>query len=321
MLTSIDVHYLVGLLTKVSSSSDNEIELGSMVFDASAQEERDIDITVIQKNSDGSVAVFKGIEVKKHTKPLNIIHVEQLCAKFADMPEITHKAIVSASGYTKNAIKKAAHHGVQLYEIKNWTEPIVSCGNIHFLQEGGFPYTESTFDWLSIPKVNIGLKGESLKALSAEEYGALPVYDEKGEAYQGVPDVTTLANYLKADVIHTVTKERAKQGNSKGEILEVNIGYQPVLINPFVIIEDKKLPILGAHVSGLIQKFSIEHLLQFKGLVKVDEDAPVAFFAVVEVKMGNILGVSVNNNNGRFDVLNIPIADRTRNRIFKQKIN
>lgn len=50
--------------------------------------------------------------------------MEQLCIKFEDMPNITHRAIVSASGYTAPAIAKAEAHNVELYILKSWTEPI-----------------------------------------------------------------------------------------------------------------------------------------------------------------------------------------------------
>src|SRR5450755_2152575 len=106
MLTPTDVHYLVGLLTRVSEGTDVEIELGGLVFDSAAEKERDVDVTVIKKDSAGGISVFKGIEVKRETRPLDVVHVEQLCAKFADMLDITHRAIVSASGYTESASKR-----------------------------------------------------------------------------------------------------------------------------------------------------------------------------------------------------------------------
>jgi hypothetical protein len=40
------------------------------------------------------------------------------------MPSITHRAIVSTSGYSEPARKKAAYHGVEMYEFKPWTKPL-----------------------------------------------------------------------------------------------------------------------------------------------------------------------------------------------------
>jgi hypothetical protein len=106
MLTPTDVHFLVGLLTQISRPGGIELELGSMVFDAVAEEVRDVDITVRATGENGAISVFEGIEVKDHTRPLDVARVEQLCAKLRDMPEITDRAVVSASGYTEPAIRK-----------------------------------------------------------------------------------------------------------------------------------------------------------------------------------------------------------------------
>jgi hypothetical protein len=63
----------------------------------------------------------------RHTKsserapPLDVTEIEQLALKLLDMPSVTHRAIVSASGYTSGARMKAAHHGVELYELQPWT--------------------------------------------------------------------------------------------------------------------------------------------------------------------------------------------------------
>jgi len=78
-----------------------------MVFDAVAEEERDVDVTVRAVGGDGSTSVFDGLEVKDHTRRLDVIHVEQLCAKLRDMPTIADRGIVSASGYTEAALRKA----------------------------------------------------------------------------------------------------------------------------------------------------------------------------------------------------------------------
>lgn len=120
MLTPIDIQILVGLLTRVTNPDAIEIIVGDYVYDDKAKKRRDVDVTVRCKDANGNISAFKGIEVKKHSHRLNVTHVEQLCIKFNDMPEITHKAIVSASGYTKSARRKAEAHGVTLYSLVPW---------------------------------------------------------------------------------------------------------------------------------------------------------------------------------------------------------
>ncbi len=141
MLSPADVHYLVGLLTRVSEGTDVEIQLGDLVFDSAAEKERDVDVTVTKKDAAGSVAVFKGIEVKNEGETVGcLVHVEQLCIKFADKPDVTDRAIVSASGYTEAASKKARAHGVELYEIVDWKDP--SQGFSITFPASGFTITE-----------------------------------------------------------------------------------------------------------------------------------------------------------------------------------
>jgi hypothetical protein len=88
VLTETDIHYLVGLLSLASHPDDVEVELGSRVLDITTSEERDVDVTVILKN-EGRTTAFKGLEVKNHTRKLDVTHVEQLACKLKDMPDIT----------------------------------------------------------------------------------------------------------------------------------------------------------------------------------------------------------------------------------------
>src|ERR1044071_303265 len=107
MLTPTDVHYLVGFLSQAAGPDNVEIELGDFVYDAATKTQRDVDVTITTRNNDGAREAFVGLEVKAHKRRLNSGHVEQLIQKLRDMPDITSKAIVSASGYTKPAIRKA----------------------------------------------------------------------------------------------------------------------------------------------------------------------------------------------------------------------
>lgn len=124
LLTPMLVQYLVGLCCLKSHRNAVDVILGDMVLDEAADKRRDVDVTVTIENDGHITHAFKGFEVKHEGKPLDVASVEQLCLKFSDMPSITHKSIVSSSGYTSAAIKKAARHSVTLYELKQWTRPL-----------------------------------------------------------------------------------------------------------------------------------------------------------------------------------------------------
>ncbi|MGV0041672.1 hypothetical protein [Mycobacterium colombiense] len=124
-LSPMLVQYLVGLcaLKWDASSVSIEVTVGDMVLDASTGTHRDVDVTVSVDVEDGKYA-FKGYEVKRESGPLDVSDVEALATKLNDMPSVTHRAIVSTSGFTWPAVKKAEHHGIELYVIQEWTKPL-----------------------------------------------------------------------------------------------------------------------------------------------------------------------------------------------------
>jgi hypothetical protein len=124
-LSPMLVQYLVGLCTLRwdGDAADIDVTLGDMVLDEAAETTRDVDVTVAVNAADG-VHAFKGYEVKHWSDALDVSDVEALVAKLLDMPTVTHRGIVSTSGYSEAAIKKAAHHGVDLYTLGEWTKPL-----------------------------------------------------------------------------------------------------------------------------------------------------------------------------------------------------
>ena len=123
MLTPMMIQYLVGLCCLRHDPDAVEITLGDMVYDHAAEKDRDVDITITFK-AGSEVTAFKAAEVKKEAHPLDVVTIEQLCLKFMDMPQITHRSIFSTSGYTDAAKKKAKHHSVELYTLKPWKNRI-----------------------------------------------------------------------------------------------------------------------------------------------------------------------------------------------------
>jgi hypothetical protein len=120
MLTPMLVQYLVGLCCLRRHPTAVDITIGDMVLDKSVEKDRDVDITVTLEETPGVIRAFKAYEVKKEKTPLDVTEVEQLCMKLHDMPSVTYKAIVSSSGFTAPAQKKARHHGVELFSMQPW---------------------------------------------------------------------------------------------------------------------------------------------------------------------------------------------------------
>jgi hypothetical protein len=67
------------------------------------------------------------------------------------MPSVTHRAIVSASGYTAPAVRKAASHNVDLYTFENWAPDRTPDGGHHFSVEGSpavaWSFSQVLLEW------------------------------------------------------------------------------------------------------------------------------------------------------------------------------
>jgi len=145
------VQYLVGLCCLKWNPDAVDVTIGDMVYDPAAEKERDVDITVTIAESGSLTHAFKTYEVKRERTPLDVADVEQLCLKLLDMPSVTHRAIVSASGFTAAAQTKAARHGVNLYELRQWTRPLQEqfpALTMHGTAEECFPMSKSLLCWV-----------------------------------------------------------------------------------------------------------------------------------------------------------------------------
>jgi hypothetical protein len=88
------------------------VELGSLVPDDTVDKKRDVDVTITLRDQNEEVWALKAFEVKDEKSPLDVTVVEQLCIKLNDMSSVTHRAIVSSSGFTASAKLKAQRHRV-----------------------------------------------------------------------------------------------------------------------------------------------------------------------------------------------------------------
>lgn len=118
------VQYLTGLCCIHANPQAVEIVLGDFVFDEASESDRDVDVTVTVAGEAEVAAAYMAYEVKREATPLDSARVEALCMKLLDMPNLTHRAIVSTSGFTAQAVKKATKHGITLYQFKPWAQPL-----------------------------------------------------------------------------------------------------------------------------------------------------------------------------------------------------
>jgi hypothetical protein len=152
MLTHMLVQYVVGLCCLRTNPDAVQVELGDLVNDDVLGKKRDVDVTVTIRDESAENWAFKAFEVKDEKSPLDVTVVEQLCLKLNDMSSITHRAIVSSSGFSDSAKRKAAHHGVDLYTLEKWTTPIefdFPRFELNGVPQDALPFTQQLLFWLN----------------------------------------------------------------------------------------------------------------------------------------------------------------------------
>lgn len=157
MLTHMLVQYLVGLCCLRGNPDAVQVELGDLVLDDVLGKKRDVDVTVTVRDESGESWAFKAFEVKDEKSRLDVTVVEQLCGKLNDMSSITHRAIVSSSGFSDSARRKAEHHGIDLYALETSATPVeldFPRFGLKGVPEKALPITLSLLVWLS-PQVKI----------------------------------------------------------------------------------------------------------------------------------------------------------------------
>jgi hypothetical protein len=314
MLTPTDVHFLVGLLTLVSRPDGVDLELGSMVFDAIADEDRDVDITVRSLSENGTVSIFEGIEVKHHKRPLDVTHIEHLCTKLRDMPDILTPGIVSSSGYTEPATRKASHNGVTLYSLCDWTAPM-KLGGVMLSDE--LKFHEQTYEWVTGPHIQFNPNHHLPDSIKKQIETDAPLFDRNGVPLSHTPTYRALADNLASQT--TALSEQ------QGQPLEMKVGEtRSVTFNinlddePYIIAGTTKITLSQAQLTGELACVEKVITPMFKVLVRHADQQPFVGCAVFEMSMGNLAGISVDSSQ-TVKFINVPIADRLLKKIYRRR--
>jgi hypothetical protein len=316
MLTPIDVHLLVGLLSKLTTPDNVDIVLGQMVYDEAAQKKRDIDITIRYKDDAGQEVSFVGLQVKDHHRKLGSPDVEQLCMHFKDTPSLKRGGIVSSSGYTKPAIRKAAFHKIDLYELQDWERG----QNLRHIQfDPTFKFHEVTNIFTEKPNVKYILT----QMLSSEEVAA---FDHNAKVLNkdgtDIPDTPTLGNLNNNLINKTLQYEPVLRTLESAEIDGLTpINVDLTIENPVMVqLGNKWVELNRAQITGTMKKVQSVRQTQFKVLVKLDDPEYQSGCAITETSSGVLMGLSTTQQDRALKLVWIPVADRLKQKIYELKI-
>ncbi len=318
MLSHGDVHFLVGLLQVVTAPEPVAVELGSMILDDAAEEERDVDVTVTYLGDAGAASGLVGIEVKDHGRPLDVTHVEQLSLKLADMRLVTQRGIVSSSGYTEPAIRKARAHNVHLYALEDWdTKDHLFPTNLEALKV----FSERTLRW---EHANIAFNpaqaaDPAVDALLARNCALCAV---DGGVLPRLPDVSSLVDFLCRDTLNQLRKDPQVDTLPTGRRLAMDVNVT-VTDRPCVQLSSERRVLEHARISGSLYWDERHYDMCFKRLVSVTEGSrAIAGCGMAELPCGDLVGITTNNiaRRGQVSLIQILAADRQKSVIRRRRL-
>jgi hypothetical protein len=307
VLSATDVHCLVGLLSAISSPEAVEVELGARVYDSVAEELRDVDIILRYPDAHGGNAATAGREVKDHRRPLDVTDVEQLAAKLLDMPDLTSRSIVSASGYTSPAKRKAKARGISLLHLRS----VTSLPGSELLQVApDLEFKERTLAWTRPPAMIPN------PAASFPEGSLSDSTQIVGPDHAPVEHCPTLLALY--DRVQGLVLEKLK-GNEDYVLLPRST---PFNVNQLVtladsaalVIDDNEVPLKDALVSGEVAWTDRVAKPDFLTLVREGEAKPLVQCAITEHSAGSLIGIALGEGQ-QLRFINVAVSTRNREKV------
>lgn len=293
MLSPTDVHLVSGFLLLVSKANPVQVELGSMVYDVAGGAERDVDVTFITQSDDGLTHCLAGFEVKKHTRPLDETHVEQLTRKMQDMPSIGVPGIVSASGYTKPALKKCAYHGVKPLTLKRWDPTIPHFEHISFENMGNVTVLET--GWINAPNVTFTVAGIFGSGASV----VTELLDERGEKHK-LSSLQSLVDELIKQVPNAIEQ------NHPGifDDLAPHPVHEVITLDdaPWMSVDGRLVQIEAMRIEGIVQRREHRIIPDYKVLSDEETGAPFTGCLLSDSPTGHLFGLLVTSRDRSLQV-------------------
>lgn len=317
MLTPTDIHLLVGVFSKLTTPNDVDIVLGEMVYDIASKSKRDIDVTIRYKNEKGEEISFVGLQVKDHNRKLGSPEVEQLCLHFKDSKSIKKGGIISASGFTKPAINKAAYHKIDLYEFRNWDHTYKDLSHVQFCNN--FYMNEISNDFIEGPHVEYIIEEILSESESAEFNEEAIILNYDGTQIPNTENLKALNNNFLNQIFQNETFKLKLQAAQIDEKIPINFELN-VQKPPIVVLMGRQIHLKQLIIKGILEKHNSACKTVFKILVKHDDPEFQVGAAIAEMSNGLLIGLSTSNTDKSLQLITIPIADRLLKKIHQMKI-
>lgn len=285
-----------------------DICLGDLVFDEASETSRDVDITVTERVGGDLVKTFRGMEVKAHTRPLDVTHVEQLNAKLSDMPSLQEKGIISASGYSVPAIRKAEKHGIKLFELKQWNPKTQPCS--YFSSELA-DFTCQAPEWCGNPRVVFEPVGEVTDAVKQSFQ-----QDSLVEFPSGVTG--SVSDLINGQVGQAFSSRHPAEGldDDRPHQIDVLISLPEL---PTIRTSAGSFSCDSVRVLGTMRWKQTSQITHFRTLHLFGDEHPLAGACVFELWAGYLGGIVIGDGK-KIHFVKIPPVERKQSKAVLRRI-
>lgn len=289
MLSHNDIHYLTGLLILASMPESTRVVLGDLVADETLDHPREVDVTATFVDLSGAKHGVGGYEVKDHAEKLDVTHVEQLVQKLNDLPDLSTRSIVSASGYTPNAIKKANAHGIELLDIVEWSPSTHTGTNWPGL--ANFILEDDYVLWIDGPHSRLQAEEGTSEELLSENWKDWDVVNQDG---QGFPNITTVQSMVDRLVRASTANLKKQDGYSNledGAVIEF-AWKNPLLDRPRGVCDHREIVFVAIEIAGRLQLVRKSVKGKLMVLAKHKDRTPYVGCALAESTDGSLIGIT-----------------------------
>lgn len=284
-----------------------------MLYDDKAEENRDVDITIRLKDVDDRNRLFIAYEAKHQKRKVGTQQVEQLIQKGKDIPELIEMNIVSSSGFTEPAKKKAKAHNVNLYLLTEWEDNEVF---EQFKILPGAEYHEWELEWLDIEEEHF-VTPDDLE-LDAKE--PLSPFVCTGDGKPRLPE-QNLTDFLQEMKRHWAATLNFYYPPN------LRLPNIPIPVEAAIHLEGEKLyalagkhfiPLREIQILGTIIWRKTTHSILRKILIKEGETSPVTGVVAGINKERDITCYTMSNVTNKINCFKIP-ADYRRHKQIRKK--
>jgi hypothetical protein len=231
------------------------------------------------------------------------------------MPALTTRGIVSGSGYTRPAVRKAIHNQVDLYDIREWQAPM-KLGRLTLPED--FKIIEENYQWIGSPHVTLITSLNRPEDSNMRFESSAPVFDGQGVQLVSTPTCEALIRSLASNATAMAKKQGMSLIMAPGETRPVT--FNITLENqPFTVVGEMRIPLSNAIITGEINYIQTVTTPNYKGFYKHGNKQPFVGCAIFDMCNGNLAGFTVDPSS-TLSFINIPVSDRLIKKIYRRPL-